>query len=206
MTTSTLRHILSASLVCSLAIGLGLPGVAEGATIIKQPGAHPRYGFELEPHLVIDWSEPHYQADDGIGLGVRFGVPLFHQGPITTINNNMAIGFGFDFLHYPDCDDWRRADVYRDECDANGIGLPVVLQWNFYITDLITAFGEPGLLIRYTWVDRECVSGIDCDDGDSDADFRPVLGVGAKFMFSDRAGLTVRLGYPHFTVGGSFLF
>ncbi len=206
MTTSFFNHFIRFVPVCALLAGFGLPKAAEGATIVKQPGAHPRYSFELEPHLVIDWSDAHYQADDGIGLGARFGVPLFHQGPITTINNNMAIGFGFDFLHYPDCDDLPRANVYRDECDANGIALPLVLQWNFYITDLITAFGEPGFMIRYTWIERECVSGVDCDEDDSDADFRPVLEVGAKFMFSDRAGLTVRLGYPHFTVGGSFLF
>src|SRR5262245_61097054 len=62
-------------------------GVASAQSIIKQPGNHPDYSFEIEPHLAFEWARDGY--DEGIGPGVRFNIPFMHNGPIKTINNNM---------------------------------------------------------------------------------------------------------------------
>jgi hypothetical protein len=211
--TSTRRSLPKGSLAVATPLLLGTLwcSSALGATIIKQPGLHPRYDFEFEPHLVLAFDDPFaYHSDTGIGLGARFDVPLMHQGPISTINNNMALGFGLDFVHYQDCDgeSWTGTRDYVYDCSGNGLFIPFVLQWNFYITDLITVFGEPGIGIRYSWlpVDAAWAGNPRGSNTDSDLDALPVLETGAKFMFGKTAGLTVRLGYPHFTVGGSFLF
>jgi hypothetical protein len=183
---------------------------ANAATIIKQPGQHTRYDWELEPHLALD-IDAHHELNTGFGPGVSVAIPFMHQGPITTINNNMAIKFGFD-LAFHDCDDhygWR--DYRYDDCSATSIMFPVALQWNFYITDLITVYGEPGLYLRHYWWSRDYPSG-GCPDGrcswdDSETFAWMYFRSGAKFMFGKNAGLNVAIGYPQgFTIGASILF
>src|SRR5688572_22941328 len=68
---------------------------------IKSPGAHLQYQAELEPQAVVQWDGPD-GFDDGLGFGFRAAIPLFHNGPIPKINNNMAIGFGFHWAFFED--------------------------------------------------------------------------------------------------------
>src|ERR1700742_955133 len=73
---------------------------------IKEPGNHPKYAVELEPHFLAHWDEP-YWGGDGIGVGLRASIPIIEDGPVTTINNSLAIGFGFDWAHFSGgCWDW----------------------------------------------------------------------------------------------------
>ena len=96
-------------------------------------------------------------ADEGIGLGARFTIPFLDNGPIPSINNNMGIGFGFDWVHFEDpcCGDpggaWSAGSLpVRRQCEATMLHFPVVLQWNFFLTPMISVFGEPGLEIEHT--------------------------------------------------------
>jgi hypothetical protein len=211
---------MTAGVAAALAVGFVTDARAE--SIIKNPGDHPDYSVELEPHLVLALGDapgsPYWVDDAGFGLGFRASIP-FLDGPIETINNSMAITFGFDWAHYGDdnaCwrgrywDDWR---VYYDDedCSANAFWFPVALQWNFWLTDIISVYGEPGLAIRhwryngpcYYWDPRGDFRICDYDN----TDVIPVFYGGARFMFSDTVGLTTRLGfYPTMlNVGASFL-
>ena len=197
------RHSLLAGLAFLVVTTLPSVGLAQ----IKQPGAHLNYAAELEPQGVFQWDGPS-GFDDGLGVGFRAAIPLFHNGPIDKINNNMAIGFGFHWAFFEDdCNDTYEDGVIvlGSDCEANDLWLPVVLQWNFYVTKNIAVFGEPGLAIRHTRVSIDnCPDEyVDCDS--SDTDFEPfVLYVGAKFFVSDAIAVTVRLGYPTLSVGASF--
>lgn len=173
---------------------------------IKRPGAHLHYDVELEPQGVIQWDGPS-GFDEGFGFGFRAAIPLFHNGPIPKINNNMAIGFGFHWAFFDDpCTSRYFYDVrvFGPDCSANDLWFPVVAQWNFYLTPSIAVFGEPGFAIRHTRVSVDsCPAGIDCDY--SDTEFEPlVIYFGAKFFVSDTVSVTVRLGYPTLSVGASF--
>lgn len=199
MGNSSGKTLFSALLpVAVAAAALTFGSEAGAASVIKRPGAHPQYDFELEPHGIYSWSWP----GDGPGVGVRANIPLFHNGPISSINNNMAIGFGLDVAWWEHrrrnrwlgdrCwDDWDRG-----HCSGTTVWIPVVLQWNFYLTDIISVFGEPGLSARIvSW--------------EYDSDFDPIVPVfagGGRFQFGDRVGLTVRLGYPYMSVGANILF
>ena len=122
-------------------------GHAQAETIITQPNSHPGYSVELEPHLLLAWGFrlnrhdflPTNQRLDGpfgVGPGLRVSIPLMQNGFVSSINNNVAIGFGADFAYY-------------DNASAGVLWVPVVLPWNFYITKVITVFGEPGVALRY---------------------------------------------------------
>ncbi|MCB9589458.1 MAG: hypothetical protein H6718_28855 [Polyangiaceae bacterium] len=193
---------------------LALPNLASAESVIKRPGAHPDYSFELEPHLVFQWDN-RWGSDDGLGPGVRFNIPFLDNGPISKINNNMAIGVGLDLtLGSNDCR-WYYGGRgvpwdNRNDCNVTEVWLPVVLQWNFFLTDIISVFGEPGLGFVHRSYDWEfyCngANGQICEFDDTKNELEFVFWGGARFQFSDMVGLTVRLGTPYVSVGANFLF
>lgn len=179
---------------------LAIAWPAAAAAQIKQPGAHPLYSLELEPHLVVQHSDDWIAEDEGIGPGLRLSIPLMHNGPIPSINNSLAIGFGLDITFYDDCQRFR-----EDDCDARMLWFPVVGQWNFFFTKVVSVFGEVGLGLVHRTADWEggCLSD-DCDDTDLDP-FQPLFFGGGRFLFSETVGLVVRLGTPYVSIGATFL-
>jgi hypothetical protein len=170
------------------------PSTAAAQAVIKQPGAHPRYSFEAEPHLLVN-GRGH--GGDAIGPGFRGTVVLVDNGFISTINNSVGIGFGADFLLIGD-----KHCHGRDQCHRHDvIILPVVLQWNFWLHRKWSVFGEPGVAL----VLNENHNNDDLDDTDLDVD--PfVFGAGGRYHFSDSTTLTMRLGFPvSLSIGVSFL-
>ncbi|MGC4094411.1 MAG: outer membrane beta-barrel protein [Polyangiaceae bacterium] len=193
-----------------------LPSTAQAQ--IKQPGQHPHYAFELEPHFTFQWDHgPDYYGSEGVGLGLRASIPLFHNGPIPSINNNMAITFGLDWVHFgydrnAACVRFRGGFCNNNwDFSANALWFPVALQWNFFVHKSISVFGEVGLAFahtRYSWAQPcpQSPNGL-CEYRDSSTRFPYfVFYPGARFMLSDSIGITVRVGYPHLTAGASFLF
>ncbi len=141
-------------LLTFVAAVLAAPSAAQAAeNLIKQPGAHNRYSFELEPHLYFRYA----RGADGFGPGVRAAIPFMHNGPIETINNNIGISFGLDLPYY-------------GIANAFLIDLPVAFQWNFYFTDVISVIGEAGL-----------VTSIFTPSGYVDVD--PLFQGGGRFQF-----------------------
>jgi hypothetical protein len=139
-----------------------------------------------------------------------------HNGPISKINNNMGISFGLD-VTFGDggpgwC--WTRYNnpgflTRGEDCDVTEFWLPVAMQWNFYLTKVISVFGEPGLAIVHRRWDYNyyCQGGGGplCEFDYHDTDLEFVLWGGGRFMFSDSVGATVRLGFPMITAGINIL-
>ena len=185
---------------------------AEGG-IIKRPGQHPNYPFELEPHLLAQYERTPYTSG-GFGIGVRAAIPFVHNGPIPQINNNIGISFGADFVHFGTdryCANGRGWDyyyTYTDGCSATDLWFPVTGQWNFFLTPIISVFGEIGLSAHYTrWSYDGVCNGAPCSNSASHLDlFEPVFFAGGRFMFARSVGLMVRLGWPYVSVGAAFWF
>jgi hypothetical protein len=198
------------AIVSAFLIGFATTLSAAARSVVKTPGEHPQYSVELEPHLVFDWAGAPGPHAEGFGAGFRASIPLFHNGPIDTINNNMAITFGFDWSRGSHaCGPWRDAarQGWVEDCHIDSFWFPVALQWNFFLTDIISVFGEPGLaIVHYRWNHWErCWAPGHCEANGAETRLRPVLWGGARFLVSDRIGITVRLGYPSVTAGVSFL-
>src|ERR1051326_4278835 len=88
------------------------PGPPAG--VLQNPGDHPKYAVELEPHGLLRWDN-YYFGDTGYGLGMHAVIPFLDNGPIDKINNNMGIGFGLDWVHYS-------TDYWFGYCGAVGPG------------------------------------------------------------------------------------
>jgi hypothetical protein len=134
-------------------------------SVIKLPGAHPDYLFEAEPHV---FAAPFDQLEPGVGFRGTF--KIVDNGFIPRLNNSIGIGFGLDFSR----------DHFR---------IPVVMQWNFWLSRNWSVFGEPGGLMDFEKKPKP----------------RPAIWAGARYHFTDRITLTMRIGHPTFSVGVSFL-
>lgn len=181
---------------------LGVSTARADTLIISHPGDHPRYSFEAEPHLVLGFIEPPgYATGTGFGVGFRGTVPIVRNGFIPKLNNSIGIGFGLDFARYGAgdyCTDGGDLTTCDDRHRSNGFNelyFPVVLQWNFFLSRNWSVFGEPGVAVTYhAW------------EGAQNFDFNPfVFFVGGRYHFTDKITLTMRVGYPAFSVGCSFL-
>jgi hypothetical protein len=177
---------------------------------IKHPGDHPHYVVELEPHALFAWNNSFY-AGDGFGLGGRVSIPVTHEGFVPSINNSVAIGFGLDWVHYGDCFYYYNA-FGNVGCGADYFEFPVVMQWNFYVAQHWSVFGEPGLYVYHGDFNlngycggvvgpRGVVYNVNCPSTTS-VDF--AFWAGGRYHFNDKVSLTMRIGYPTFSIGVSF--
>jgi hypothetical protein len=141
------------------------PSLAHAENLIKRPGAHTRYSTEIEPHLVLEFP-------DGVGVGARATFVVADRGFITSLNDSVGVGVGMNFI----------ADHRHD------VVIPVAMQWNFWFTEQLSAFGEPGIAFAL-------------GGGDS---LLPMLALGGRLQFSSKIALTLRIGHPLSTIGASF--
>ncbi|MBI5534690.1 MAG: hypothetical protein HY898_18335 [Deltaproteobacteria bacterium] len=193
----------------ALTFALAVPICAEAQ--IKQPGAHPDYSVELEPHATLWWQDHDLGYGDhgtGLGLGLRASIPLVDNGFVKTINNNVALGFGFDWGHYSHNCWWGRNRAFYGDCTNNVYWFPVVMQWNFFITKAFSVFGEPGLAIRHyrwSWPTGYCgpTPNTPCDDTYTDTTLDPVFFMGGR-VGNDKVTFTFRVGWPYASLGASF--
>jgi hypothetical protein len=174
---------------------------------LKEPGAHPKYLLELEPHFLVQWTYTDWHNTDGIGVGGRVSIPVMENGPIPTINDSLAVGVGFDWAHFDvNCyDDFHVPTPSGYSCIANHLWVPAVAQWNFWFTPAVSAFAEVGFAIHHANADVGCpvIGGFYCGS-QSYTRVRPVFLVGPRFTLSNRFAITLRLGIPYLSIGGSF--
>lgn len=197
------------TLACVVFGLLSLPAIASAQ--IKQPGAHPNYPVEIEPHLVVQWNDYAPCTNTGFGPGIRATIPFLDNGPIPKINNNMGIGFGLDWAHAGlrnNC--YGFAPGSYDGYSTDIISVPVVVQWNFFLLPKLSVFGEAGLVIQhYRWdyaFDRgPGCNGPYCRYSNNTTDVDASFSAGGRFMFNDSVGFLLRLGYPYLSAGVSIL-
>jgi hypothetical protein len=142
--------------------------------IIKAPGDHPDYRFEAEPHGLIGFGGPFEKGRSDFGAGFRGTLILVDNGFIKSINNSVGIGFGGDVFF-----------------GSKVLYVPVVMQWNFWLSTRWSVFGEPGV-------------GIAANPEKGRDAIGPVINAGGRFHFTDKIALTMRVGYPSFSIGVSF--
>jgi hypothetical protein len=168
------------------------PGVARADDTIKHPGEHPDYHVEAEPHFLFGFDNVF--SGNGYGVGGRFSIPIVKNGFVPSINNSVAIGFGLDLVHYDGCHNGAL-------CGANYLWFPVVMQWNFFVAERWSVFGEPGIAIFHGFFDN-CPNA-SCALPTATGVY-PAFFAGGRYYFSESVSLTMRIGWPSFSIGVSF--
>ncbi|HEX9297592.1 MAG TPA: hypothetical protein VF881_17240 [Polyangiaceae bacterium] len=168
------KVILAVAISLSLALVLSTRSARAEHSIIKHPGQHPHYFLELEPHVLFGW----HKFGDGPGVGGRATISIIHNGFVSSINNSIGIGFGFDV------DPIRTADRFL---------VPIVMQWNFWLSTHFSVCGEPGAVIIF---------GEGRGDGTK---VQPAIFACGRFHIVEAIALTLRVGWPYASFGVSFL-
>jgi hypothetical protein len=160
------------------------PSDARADSIVKSPNEHPDYAVELEPHLNVGLFGPGFfhgrgrrgrDFDPAFGAGFRATPIIVDPGFIPKLNNTVGITFGIDVAT---CGDPCTNDVQ--------MAIPIGMQWNFYVAEKWSVFGEVGGQLR-----------TDFDDAWPDL----MLNAGGRYHFDEDLALTLRAGYPWFSVG-----
>ena len=171
----------------ALALLLLAPATAHAEeSVIKQSDQHPSYFVELDVHgLFAYWGGPLLlgrYGTAGFGPGLRASFNILKEGFLPNVNDSVAIGVG--------------AELVFDIDNSVRLVTPVVMQWNFWLTQHWSVFGEPGVAIEFP---------MSTPQGSEPIYVSPALFVGGRYNFNDHITLTARLGYPMSTFGVSFL-
>ena len=177
---------------------------AAAVSTISDPNP-PKYALEIEPKFNVG-PPGFYSYGGGVyGPGVRLSIPVMSPGFIKTINDSIAISFGLDMLNYSGYRYFGKCDKFGcTNYDAGGfwsVFLPVTMQWNFWLTDKWSVFGEPGVALRHAFYsDAYCDPRFySCGGRD---DFYFAFFAGGRFAITDRLALTARIGHPvPFSIG-----
>jgi hypothetical protein len=183
----------------ALLAGASVATLASTAHAQVGTGAPPHYSVELEPRLDFNPNSVFSYGGTGIGAGVRASIPVMSPGFIPSINDSVAVTFGLDLMsysgyyYYGPCD--RFGCPYYDAGHFWALYFPLAAQWNFWLTDKWSVFGELGLAFRHAfWSDAYCDPRYySC--GSRDDLYLEIAG-GGRYKFSDKFGLTMRLGHP----------
>ena len=159
--TRGIRLVLAAFVAA--AVSLAARGAQADQSVIKQPGRHPDYTFEAEPHMFFGFDPPGTRAGSGFGPGFRGTVELVDNGFVKSINNTVGIGFGADWIAFGN--------------DNTAIWVPIVMQWNFWLSRNWSVFGEPG-------------GGFYLGNATG---ARPAIYAGGRYHFSEQLALTLQI-------------
>jgi hypothetical protein len=177
MSRSNCRRLVTAA-VLGFTLAASSEAVSRESLVIKERDRL-SYSFELEPHLLVGLSGP-FGDKPVFGPGIRAAIPIVPDGFISKLNDSVAIGFGADFG--------------LGAKQGTVVAIPLVLQWTFWLSTHWTVFGEPGVDLAFG------------PGRSKDSLVHPLIAVGGRYHFSERVALTLRGGYPGFSVGLSLFF
>ena len=166
--------LVAVSLLAAAVVALAPTRARADESVIKNPGDHPAYRFEAEPHGLLGYGGPFEKGRSDFGAGFRGTIIIVDNGFVKTINNSVGIGFGGDVF-------FRKGTFF----------IPVVMQWNFWLSTHWSVFGEPGI-------------GIAANPEKQRDTFSPTAYLGGRYHFTDKVSLTLRVGYPSISIGASF--
>lgn len=181
--------VISSLALASVLVPLATP-VAHAEHEIGTPftGTRP---YQLDVHSGFSW--------DGFGFnaGARFGIPLLHNGPISTIDNAFYLNVGFEF-YYSD-EGWDPAERHY----YAAFGVPITLHWEFFFNDTWSVFAELGLQVYFppSFVHNDGHGNYAVDAGGW-----VIALAGGTLHFNEVIGLTLRVGNPYVAIGLTFTF
>jgi len=181
------RVLLASSFVVLAAAPLAADVPADSVVRVDRPfeGTRP---LTLEVHAGAMWYGP------GLAVGARFGIPLVHNGFVTSINNAVYLHLGAD-LYYARYQD----DMGQDDAGI-GFGVPLALHWEFYFDEKWSAFAELGVNIYFP---ASFLAGGDVVDR---VGGWVLAAVGGKWHAGDAFAIQVSIGTPYTTFGAVFSF
>ncbi|MGD8861134.1 MAG: hypothetical protein PVI30_14095 [Myxococcales bacterium] len=168
-----MRTILTFGLLVT-ALATLLPSAVAAQSNIKIRGVRP------EVHGTIGWH-------GAIGVGARADIPVVPDGFIRGVDDEFVLSPGGELLI--DLDDDFDNDQFDGDDDLYIAGV-FAPQWNFYVSPEWSLFPELGLTLIFGDFDRG-------RDDDLEMRLRLLFSLGARYHFSSRNALLMRLTWPY---------
>ncbi len=121
------------------------------------------HGVRIEGHLDL-------ALEGDPGVGARVDIPIVPNGFLDGANDELALSPGVDLLFNHGA--W--------------FGLPVALQWNFYLDPKWSVFPELGAVLFFGHGVR----------GNSGVGADILVALGGRYHLNDRNALVLRIGWP----------
>jgi hypothetical protein len=169
----------------------GSSGGSSGS-IIKDRGRHKR------PHMLSLLLNVPWYYGFGIGAGVRYTLPVVHDGFIPKLNDSFELEFGLDYV-------WRRWGYVGGFGNLNyhSIIIPIEARWTFYFFPNFAAYAKAGLGIDIGF-GGGAVFGPFGTVGAGPTVYHNLLAPGLLWEVSDAVHLRAELGYWGFKAGVGF--
>jgi hypothetical protein len=175
------NHPIMKTLVLAIATSAAI-AVPASPVDAQRRGSHAS-GVRFDVHLDFGWY-------GGLGAGFRVDVPIIPDGMIDArgVDDELVLSPGAEILFW---------DYYGNDHDSNVAFAPLIaLQWNFYLSDDWSVFPELGVAMMFGdhWHHRHPHD----PDGPNHAHvyIDPFLGGGARYHFSARNALLLRINWP----------
>lgn len=146
--------------------------------------------------------ELHLSLGPGVGTGFQIEIPVHRDGWLEDrrFEDELVISPGFEFFFHTwdDCRNPAGRPSYCDDFDDDwdpAFGPFVTVRWNVYLNETWSVFPEAGIafmIVQDHWIYHYH----DYDDDDYEFTAAPVIGGGARWHFSDRGALVMRLVFP----------
>lgn len=175
--------------ILPIALMASTPAFANDGYPDGRPGPYGGGGYSNQIHgtrLDLHGNVDRYGV---FGVGGRLEFALVPNGFLRgSVHDEFALSLGADFLFAPSYFGW-------DSYDGGGYAVPIAaVQWNLYLGDRWSIFPEAGVAIHMGFDD----GGWKDSNGHSYGWLyaEPDLGFGARFHFSPRVALLMRLSTP----------
>ncbi len=177
---------------------ISMPAIAASdtptETTWRQPGALLDRSPQRRPHMFsffLGFPYGYYGYVYGgvpFGLGVRYMIPLIHDGFVPSLNDSFNIEFGADFggiatrVFYPI------------------ISIPVEVMWRLHFTSRFSGYVKVGAALEFNVVSY-CTTAYPCRTLVS---ANVIANVGLIYRFTDTVSFRAEAGYPWLKVGLGF--
>jgi len=162
------------------------------SSIIKDRSRHRR------PHMISPMLNVPWFYGFGVGAGVRYTLPVVHDGFLTKVNDSFELEFGLDYV-------WRRWGTLAGFGNLNyhSIIIPVEARWTFHILPNFSAYAKAGLGIEINF-GGAAAFGPFGSVGVGPGVYHNLLAPGLLWEFADGIHLRAELGYWGFKTGVGF--
>ncbi len=176
-----------------LAIALTTSRLARADEAPPRASWHPSYLVDSEIHGVFGVGDAY---GPGGGLGARFTLPVWDHAPFSRLDDTIGLSIGVDWVRYGS---YAPPGNGGDPITSDAFYIPLSLPVDIWL-GRVALFVEPAVVWRFTRYDG-CVHEV-CEPSTR---FFPTGFVGARIKTIDHVAITIRAGWPLFSLGASWL-
>ncbi len=144
MRTSLAMAGLAAALILATPAHAQGEGSSGEDSVVRRSGGLLDSSPQTRHHMLSFFAVLPWYYGFGVGLGVRYAIPIVPQGFIPKLNDSVELEFGADIFtayYY----DYAYGPNFGGGYSYTALAIPLEGRWTFHITDRFSAYGKAGV-------------------------------------------------------------